>query len=55
MTKFYAFYVSPKDVDLSFSSWVFKVFNLNFKNSKYGFYNERGFRLLGFTFLWANR
>lgn len=55
INKFYFFYVSPKEGSLTLASWAFRLFNLNFKNSKYGFYNERGFRLFGLTFLWANR
>lgn len=55
MSKFYFYYLSPKESSLKWYRWVFRIFNIKFKNKTYGFYNERGFRFFGFTFIWANR
>jgi hypothetical protein len=50
--KFYSYYVSPKTFEMKWYHWVFRTFNLDFKNTIYGYYNEVGFRLFGFTFIW---
>jgi hypothetical protein len=47
---FFFYFVYPFDTGLKWHSWLFRVFNLNYKNSNY---NERGFRIFGFTFIWT--
>jgi hypothetical protein len=43
------YYIKPFDTGVKWYHWVFRTFNLKFKNT---YYNEKGFRLFGFTFIW---
>jgi hypothetical protein len=47
--KIHCFYVRKSDTSLTWRKWIFNVFNLDRSKIKY---NEKGFRILGFTFLW---
>jgi hypothetical protein len=50
--KIHCFYVRRKETSLTWRKWIFSVFNLeNLAKSKIK-YNEKGFRIFGFTILW---
>lgn len=52
--RLFYYYVGPRSTNLKFYKWMFATFNIKFKNTKYGFYNEIGFRIFGWTFIWTN-